>query len=90
MATIFEITSPILNGEGIRAMQAALNLNGYTDMNGNRLTEDGKWGAKSQAAFDKIIKAHSAASDKPDTIPMLLEDAAILLSQGVKITVEKV
>lgn len=90
MATIFEITSPILNGEGIRAMQAALNLNGYTDMNGNRLTEDGKWGAKSQAAFDKIIKAHSAASDKPDTVPMLLEDAAILLSQGVKITVEKV
>lgn len=73
MATIFEVKSPMLKGDSILAMQKALNLNGYTDMNGNQLSEDGKWGGKSQAAFDKMISAHSTAPDKPDTDPNLME-----------------
>lgn len=57
--TKFEVKSPMLNGEGVKAMQRALNANGYTDSNGNALAEDGKWGVKSQAAFEKLLKMHS-------------------------------
>lgn len=57
--TKFEVKSPMLNGDGVKAMQRALNANGYTDSNGNALTEDGKWGVKSQVAFEKLLKMHS-------------------------------
>ena len=63
MATKFEVTSPMLRGDGITAMQRALNANGYTDDNGNVLEEDGKWGSKSQAAFRKLLEAHTQESN---------------------------
>lgn len=73
MATIFEVTCPMLKGDNMLAMQKALNANGYTDMNGNKLCEDGKWGEKSQAAFNKLIDAHSKAEDKPAAMPLDME-----------------
>lgn len=63
--TKFEVKTPMLNGEGAKAMQFALNANGYTDANGNKLAEDGKWGSKSQAAFEKLLAAHSEKSPEP-------------------------
>ena len=63
MATKFEVLSPMLRGDGIAAMQRALNANGYTDDNGNALKEDGKWGSKSQAAFRKLLEAHTQESN---------------------------
>ena len=63
MATKFEVSSPMLRGDGIAAMQRALNANGYTDDNGNALKEDGKWGSKSQAAFRKLLEAHMQESN---------------------------
>ena len=63
MATKFEVVSPMLRGDGIAAMQRALNANGYTDDNGNALEEDGKWGSKSQAAFRKLLEAHTQESN---------------------------
>ena len=63
MATKFEVTIPMLRGDGIIAMQRALNANGYTDNNGNALEEDGKWGSKSQAAFRKLLEAHMQESN---------------------------
>ena len=63
MATKFEVVSPLLRGDGIAAMQRALNTNGYTDDNGNALEEDGKWGSKSQAAFRKLLEAHMQESN---------------------------
>ena len=59
MSTIkFEKTNPMKTGEPYLAMQKALNAAGYTDATGKVLVEDGKWGIKSQQAFEKLINAH--------------------------------
>ena len=68
MATKFEVVSPMLRGDRIAAMQRALNANGYTDDNGNKLVEDGKWGSKSQAAFRKLLEAHTQESEIKITV----------------------
>ena len=68
MATKFEVIKPMLRGDGIAAMQKALNVNGYTDDNGNKLVEDGKWGSKSQAAFRKLLEAHTQESNIKITV----------------------
>lgn len=54
----FEKTNPIKTGEPYLAMQKALNAAGYTDTAGKVLEEDGKWGTKSQQAFEKLLNAH--------------------------------
>ena len=68
MATKFEVLSPMLRGDGVKEMQKALNVNGYTDDNGNALVEDGKWGSKSQAAFRKLLEAHTQESNIKITV----------------------
>lgn len=59
VATVFSVKSPMLSGSNIKLMQQALNANGYTDDSGNKLSEDGKWGSKSQQALTKFVKAHT-------------------------------
>lgn len=61
----FEVTSPVHKGDAYKAMQTALMFAGYTDYNGDKLEPDGKWGRKSQAAFDKLIKEYAPASSEP-------------------------
>ena len=68
MATKFEVIKPMLKGDGVKEMQKALNANGYTDDNGNALKEDGKWGSKSQAAFRKLLEAHTQESEIKVTV----------------------
>ena len=68
MATKFEVIKPMLKGDGVEAMQKALNATGYTDDNGNKLVEDGKWGSKSQAAFRKLLEAHTQESEIKITV----------------------
>lgn len=70
--TIFVVTTPMQRGDTFRAMQEALNLSGYTDADGDPLTEDGKWGKRSQQAFDRLIAAHTAIAveDKPTELPV--------------------
>ena len=68
MATKFEVIKPMLKGDGVIEMQKALNANGYTDDNGNELVEDGKWGSKSQAAFRKLLEAHTQESEIKVTV----------------------
>ncbi len=68
MATKFEVIKPMLKGDGVEAMQKALNATGYTDDNGNKLVEDGKWGSKSQAAFRKLLEAHMQESNIKITV----------------------
>ena len=68
MATKFEVIKPMLKGDGVKEMQKALNANGYTDDNGNKLVEDGKWGSKSQAAFRKLLEAHTQESEIKVTV----------------------
>ena len=68
MATKFEVIKPMLKGDGVKEMQKALNATGYTDDNGNKLVEDGKWGSKSQAAFRKLLEAHMQESEIKVTV----------------------
>lgn len=68
MATKFEVIKPMLKGDGVKEMQKALNATGYTDDNGNKLVEDGKWGSKSQAAFRKLLEAHTQESNIKITV----------------------
>ena len=51
----FEVRSPMLTGDAVQAMQTALSAAGYTDADGKAIAADGKWGKKSQAAFDAMI-----------------------------------
>ena len=48
--TRFEVTNPMQQGEKFELMQRALQANGY-----NPGTIDGKWGNKSQTAFDDML-----------------------------------
>ena len=68
METKFEVIKPMLRGVGVAAMQRALIANGYTDDNGEELIEDGKWGSKSQAAFRKLLEAHTQESNIKVTV----------------------
>ena len=46
------------NGEkslNVEKMQEHLNEGGFTDADGNKLKEDGTWGPKSQAAYEKYL-----------------------------------
>lgn len=62
--TIFEVTSPMQTGEPYAKMQDALNAAGYSDADGNKLEVDGKWGKRSQQAFDKLIADYA-----PEVVP---------------------
>lgn len=56
----FEQTSPMLTGNACVKMQDAMNAAGYRDAEGKVLVVDGKWGRRSQEAFDAMLAAHSA------------------------------
>lgn len=51
----FEVVTPLHTGWAYTKMQDALKAAGYTDADGNELEVDGKWGKRSQQAFDKMI-----------------------------------
>lgn len=65
---IFEVTKPVMQGDFVIEMQKALNSAGYTDTNGNVLEVDGKWGIKSQEAFNKLLLAHKPVDSTPQPI----------------------
>lgn len=52
------VCKPVLSGDAYAAMQEALNALGYTDLDGNMLTVDGKWGKRSRQAYDKCVAAN--------------------------------
>lgn len=52
----FNIISPMPSGEPYLAMQKAINLAGFTDDEGKKLEEDGKWGKRSRQAFINMNK----------------------------------
>jgi hypothetical protein len=55
----FEVTVPMHIGMEYAKMQDVLNAAGFTDDAGNALESDGKWGKKSQQAFDKFIASYA-------------------------------
>ena len=70
MARIFIYNGPIWTGNDAKTMQTALNAAGYTDYENKSLTVDGKWGRRSQSAFDKMMAAHvtTTTADIPTTM----------------------
>lgn len=86
----FEVVSPMHTGTAYKMMQAALNASGYTDASGLTLTEDGKWGAKSQAAFAAMIADYAQTDSTPaEPITVVDNGAATVLVHGVRITIAK-
>lgn len=75
---LFDVTKPIHVGVEYSVMQTALNLAHYTDNNGNTLTVDGKWGAKSRAAFDKMIRLNRCGATYKLTVT---EDDVTILEE---------
>ena len=58
-AVIFAVTNPMKQGDAFSIMQSALKAAGY----GAELVIDGKWGNKSQQAFNTLVRAHSEVYD---------------------------
>lgn len=56
-----EVTKPVLEGEGVKTLQKAMNQLGYTDSDGCLLEEDGKLGAKTRQALDTMIARNLGA-----------------------------
>jgi len=52
----------------VKAAQTLLNSLGYTDSNGNTLTVDGVYGAKSKSAHDKALNANSVSDRSLKTL----------------------
>lgn len=60
----FEVVNPMNQGEAYYIMQDALRAAGYTDDKGEELVVDGKWGKKSQQAFNKLIRDYTPKMKK--------------------------
>lgn len=74
---IFEVTNPMKEGTAVKAMQAALNAAGYKDHENKRLDEDGKWGKRSQAAFEKLLAKHDTACGNLKELTITLDGKAV-------------
>ena len=57
-------TSPMMQGDGIRLMQQALNALGWTDDAGRPLDEDGKCGSCTMQAVQRFANAHTTVSSE--------------------------
>ena len=72
----FEVVSPMHKGDVYLAMQRALNAAGYSDADGAPLDEDGKWGKRSQQAFDTLIADYATPVVPVPEIPAEPADPA--------------
>lgn len=68
----FELDMPMHYGEAYSKMQDALNAAGYTDDDGNPLTVDGKWGRRSQQAFDAMIADYTKPVENDNGVEPLM------------------
>lgn len=73
MATIIQHTSPMMQGDNIKALQAALNGLGY-----DCGTADGKAGTKTMAGIKAFVEAHSGLID----VPALPDTATLTVAVG--------
>ena len=55
---VFALTSPMMQGKPVSALQAMLNAAGYTASDGQRLNVAGKLGKRSFSAFVDFLDAH--------------------------------
>ena len=81
---VLKRTSPMMQGDGIRLMQQALNALGYTDDAGRQLDEDGKCGSCTMQAVQRFANSHTtipaehtpepeAPVDEPTTLDPVMQ-----------------
>ena len=63
MARIFIYNGTIWSGKDALTMQTALREAGYTDYEDKPLNPNGKWGRRSQSAFEKMLAVHNVTHD---------------------------
>lgn len=68
-AVIFAVTNPMKQGDAFSLMQSALKAAGY----GAELVIDGKWGNKSQQAFNALIRTHSGVETEQYVFKRVLQ-----------------
>mgnify|MGYP000800174549 CR=1 FL=1 len=73
MAVVLQHTSPMMQGNDIKALQAALNGLGY-----DCGTADGKAGTKTMAGIKAFVEAHSGLID----VPALPDTATLTITVG--------
>lgn len=81
------LTSPLMRGEAILALQYALNELGYTDQSGVPLVEDGKCGIRTLYAVGQFAKNQLEASADEEK-PVFYIDS-VGGDQRLKISIEK-
>lgn len=69
----YELRTPMQRGEAFKIMQLALNAGGFRDYDGKLLTTDGKWGRRSQAAFEQMQKFNGCIGKIPEELPVTVE-----------------
>ncbi len=82
-----ELTSPVMQGEGILNMQKSLNALGYTDANGRKLSEDGKCGERTLEAVTEFANAHTAIEPKVITVIPEFVEKLVLEQYGLTVGV---
>ena len=83
MPIILKKTSPMIQGEHIRSLQAALNALGYTDSSGKKLSEDGKCGTHTMEAVRAFATAHAETGATMPPVIGRLDLEAYGLTVGV-------
>lgn len=68
MPIILKKTTPMIQGEMIKSLQAALNGLGYTDSSGKKLSEDGKCGTRTMEAVTAFAN-NQATECPPSALP---------------------
>ena len=71
MSVVLQHTSPMMQGDNIRALQAALNGLGY-----DCGTADGRVGERTMAGIEAFVAAHGSSSNAPvlpDTVKLLIK-----------------
>ena len=69
---VFKLESPMMRGDNVRDLQKVMNYWGYTDDEGNELSEDGKCGKKTMQALTRFVEAHSELIGMQPPAPILI------------------
>lgn len=69
----FEVVSPMHEGDAYYAMQEALKQAGYTDYEDKPLSPNGKWGKRSQSAFDKLVADYAPKMPETKEVKIFIE-----------------
>lgn len=83
---VFKLESPMMRGDNVRDLQKVMNYWGYTDDEGDELSEDGKLGKKTMQALTRFVEAHSELigmqPPAPVAIPYTVTIGSTVVAEG--------